>query len=309
MKYKEWLKEWLDNYIEPVAKKKTYVRYNEIVYQHICPYLGTYELNDLTPIILQKFITHLLQNGNLKTGEGLSTNSVNSIITVIQGTLKMANRIGLLDEYIGDKIRRPKTIEKKVSCFTLNEQKMIEQAVKNDKRSRMFGIILCLYTGLRIGEILALEWSDIDFIKSELTVSKTCYDGRDEKGNYGRITDSPKTESSRRIIPIPRQLLPHLREVKRKSQSKYVVSNGEKNVSVRAYQKSFAVLLKHLEIKHKGFHSLRHTFATRALESGMDVKSLSEILGHKTMTTALNRYVHSLLKHKKEMMNKLGKLL
>lgn len=309
MKYKEWLEELLDNYIRPTAKERTYTRYYEIVHQHISPHLGEYELNDLTPIVIQKFVTHLSQCGNLKTGAGLSPNSVNSIITVIQGSLETANRIGLSDEYTADKIKRPKITEKQISCFTPAEQKQIEQAVMNDKKIKMFGILLCLYSGLRVGEVLALEWTDIDFVKSELTVNKTCHDGKDKDGKFCRVTDTPKTESSRRVIPIPKQLLPHLREVKKKSSSKYVVSNGEKIISVRSYQKTFTSLLKRLGIQHKGFHSLRHTFATRALECGMDVKTLSEILGHKNPTITLNRYVHSLMEHKKEMMNKLGKLL
>lgn len=309
MKYKEWLEEWLDNYIKPTAKERTYTRYYEIVHQHISPHLGEYELNDLTPIVIQKFVTHLSQCGNLKTGAGLSPNSVNSIITVIQGSLETANRIGLSDEYTADKVKRPKITEKQISCFILAEQKQIEQAVMNDKKIKMFGILLCLYSGLRVGEVLALEWTDIDFVKSELTVNKTCHDGKDKDGKFCRVTDTPKTESSRRVIPIPKQLLPHLREVKKKSSSKYVVNNGEKIISVRSYQKTFTSLLKRLGIQHKGFHSLRHTFATRALECGMDIKTLSEILGHKNPTITLNRYVHSLMEHKKEMMNKLGKLL
>lgn len=250
MKYKEWLEEWLDNYIKPTAKERTYTRYYEIVHQHISPHLGEYELNDLTPIVIQKFVTHLSQCGNLKTGAGLSPNSVNSIITVIQGSLETANRIGLSDEYTADKIKRPKITEKQVSCFTPAEQKQIEQAVMNDKKIKMFGILLCLYSGLRVGEVLALEWTDIDFVKSELTVNKTCHDGKDKDGKFCRVTDTPKTESSRRVIPIPKQLLPHLREVKKKSSSKYVVSNGEKIISVRSYQKTFTSLLKLLGIQH-----------------------------------------------------------
>ncbi len=309
MKYKKWLENWLDNYIKPTAKERTYTRYYEIVSQHIVHHLGHYEINDLTPMIMQKFITHLSQCGNLKTGAGLSPNSVNSIITVIQSSLETANRIGLSNKYIADKIKRPKITEKQVSCFTQTEQKMIEKAVINHKKIKMFGILLCLYTGLRIGEVLALEWTDINFAKCELTVNKTCHDGKDENGKFCRITNTPKTESSHRIIPIPRQLLSHLREIKNKSSSKYVVSDRNRIISVRSYQKTFTSLLKRLGIQHKGFHSLRHTFATRALECGIDVKTLAEILGHKSPTITLNRYVHSLMEHKRVMMNKLGKLL
>lgn len=309
MKYKDWLNEWLDNYIKPSSKEKTYTRYYEIALQHINPHLGEYELNDLTAIDIQKYITFLSKNGNLKNGTGLAPNSINSIITVIQGSLKVANSIGLLDKYIANKIKRPKIIEKQVSCFTFKEQKQIEKAILADKKLKMFGVLLCLYSGLRIGEVLALEWSDIDFVKMELTISKTCHDAKDKNGKFCRISNTPKTESSRRVIPLPMQLSKHLKKVQKNSSSKYVVGNNNKIISIRTYQKSFASLLKKLNIPHKGFHSLRHTFATRALECGMDVKTLSEILGHKTPTITLNRYVHSLMEHKKEMMNKLGKIL
>lgn len=307
MKYNEWLKQWLDHYIKPTLKERTYTRYYEIVNQHLNLHLGNYELENLTPMVIQKFVTKLLISGNLKTGKGLSPNSVNCIITVIQTSLKMAYQIGLVSDYIADKIKRPKIIEKQVLCFSFHEQKLIEEAIANDKRNRMIGILLCLYLGLRIGEVLALEWSDVDFEKSEVFINKTCYDGKDKMGNFCRITCTPKTESSCRVIPLPKQLIPYLQKVKNKSN--YVVNNGNKTISVRSYQKTFASLLNRLNIPHKGFHALRHTFATRAIECGVDVKTLSEILGHKSPTITLNRCVHSLMEHKKEMMNRVGKLL
>ena len=191
----------------------------------------------------------------------------------------------------------------------MSEQKKIEQYILNEENTRLFGVLLCLYTGLRIGELLALEWLDVDMSKGELQVNKTCHYEKDENGVFGRITDILKTQSSIRTIPIPKQLMPHLREVKKKSRSTHLVSNGSNLISIRSYQRSFSALLKKLNIPHRGFHSLRHTFATRALECGIDVKTLSEILGHKNPTVTLNRYAHSLMEHKKEMMNKLGKLL
>ncbi len=309
MKYQEWLVEWLENYVKPTSKRKTYMRYEEIVALHISPCLGEYSLDEISPIIIQKFVTTLLEKGNLRTGKGLSPNSVNSIITVLQGSLETAYTLGLSQEYIGDKIKRPRIVEKQISCFTYAEQKKIEAAVMESKKTKYFGILLCLYTGLRIGELLALEWGDVDLVKGEISVNKSCYDGKDDSGHLCRITDKPKTVNSSRIIPLPKQLLPIIREQKKKATNGFVVANGDKTISVRSYQKTFASLLKKMNIPHRGFHSLRHTFATRALECGMDVKTLSEILGHKSPTITLNRYVHSLMEHKRDMMNRLGKLL
>ena len=162
MKYKDWLHDWLDNYIKPSSKTKTCARYTEIVERHIIPHLGDVELDELTALVIQRYVTHLSTNGNLKTGKELAPNSVNAIITVVQNSLKMAYSLGYVKEYVGDKVKRPKAQEKKVECFSAAEQKQIEAYALNGK-TKLFGIVLCLYTGLRIGELLALEWSDIDF--------------------------------------------------------------------------------------------------------------------------------------------------
>ncbi len=309
MKYQDWLDAWLTNYIQPTSKPRTRVRYEEIIRRHLIPSLGKYPLSQLSAYTLQCYIAELLQSGNLKTEEGLSPNSVNGIITIIQNSLKTAYTLDLIPEYFGDKLKRPKAREKQVECFSMSEQKTIEQAALADKRRKMFGVVLCLYTGLRIGELLALTWSDIDLSAGTIAVNRSCYDGTDQDGKFCRFTDTPKTASSKRVIPIPRQMLAVLRQRKKNSNSNYVVAdeNGHP-VLVRSYQRSFELLLKKLGIKRKGFHSLRHTFATRALECGMDVKTLSEILGHKNPTVTLNRYVHSMFEHKKDMMNKVGKL-
>lgn len=309
MLYKEWLIEWLTNYIKPSSKDKTYNRYVNVANKHLIPKLGDYELTEITPLIVQKYITELLQSGNLKNGKGLSPNSVNSMIVVIQGSLEMAFVLGLTPKYEMDKLKRPKASEKEVEVFTPTEQKKLEAAVMADKRPKMKGVMLCLYTGLRVGELLALEWTDIDFHRAEMTVTKTCHDGTDENGKFARITETPKTEKSRRTIPFPKQLLPMLREMKKDSTSPYVISGKSAVLSVRSYQRSFELFQRKLGIERRGFHALRHTFATRAIECGMDVKSLSEILGHKNPTITLKRYVHSLMEHKREMMNKLGKLI
>lgn len=295
--------------VKPTAKQKTIIRYSEIIHTHIAPKLGDYETDKINLLTLQQFITYLLQNGNKRTGKGLAPSSVNGIITVLQDSLKTAKMLGITDEYIADKIKRPKIDGKQVTCFTKREQQLIEQDILRGNKVQRNGIILCLYTGLRIGELLALTWADVDLTRGLICISKSCHDGIDTHGIYGKIVETPKTATSKRVIPIPSRMLPFMRTWEKKSHSEYVVSNGEKSISIRGYQRMFERLLNRLGIEHKGFHALRHTFATRALECGMDVKTLSEILGHKNATVTLNRYVHSLLEHKQDMMNKIGKSL
>lgn len=243
-----------------------------------------------------------------RTGKSLSPNFVKTIISVVQNSLRTAHLVGYLPEYSANNIKRPKPKEKQVECFSIQEQKKIEEAALSAKKDKYRGIILCLYTGLRIGELLALTWNDIDFDKSILSVTKTCHDGN-ENGKHVGIIDTPKTETSRRQIPLSKTLVKMLKEIKKKSKCKFVIADGEKPVFIRSYQRTFELFLKKLKLPHKGFHSLRHTFATRALECGMDVKSLSEILGYKNAMITLNRYAHSLWEHKAEMMNKMSKML
>lgn len=305
MKYSQWLDEWLEHYIVTTAKPKTIYAYTDIVRKHIVPQLGSYMLCELNLMLLQKFVTYLMQSGNLKTKQGLAASTINVIITVVQSSLKTAVAAGLLDNYSAGDIKRPKAEFKEVSCFTVSEQKRIVDYIIANKKYKFYGIAVDFLTGLRIGELLALTWDDVDLEKLTITVGKTCHDNK-----TGRVTNAPKTFSSKRLIPFSKQLLPILQELKQNSVSEAFITNKNGSpVTVRSYQRSFELLLKKLNISHKGFHSIRHTFATRALELGMDVKTLSEILGHKNATVTLNRYVHSLMEHKAEMMNRLGKLL
>lgn len=307
MNFVNWLSEWLTNYVKPSYKIRTYERYCQTVETHITPKLGSFELDELSVGVLQKFVCELLRDGNKRTGKGLSANSVNGIISVLQSSLKTAYTSGVTKDYVADKINRPKNIVKKVSCFSLKEQKKIERAVLASGKPKMYGIVLCLYTGLRIGELLALEWKDIDVKRRVMHVSKTCHDCS-KNGMTVKVVGTPKTSSSTRTIPLPKQLLPVLKMLKRNNKSPFVISDNNLPVSVRSYQRSFELLLKRLNIPHKGFHALRHTFATRALECGMDVKTLAELLGHKSTNITLNCYVHSLSEHKTEVMNRLGEI-
>lgn len=302
MKYNDWLKDWLSLYVKPTTKQRTYEKYKRQIEIHIAPYLGGFELSELTPLVLQRFIVDFGKNG-------LSFNTVSGIVSLLKASLKRAVQAGVIDKEFSSAVVRPKGKERQVECFSKEEQKKIERFISDKKNRKYFGIILTLYTGLRIGELLALTWKDVDLKKGLIAVSKSCRDDW-KNGKYVKIIDTPKTESSVRVIPIPYRLLVHLEALKKTSKSAYVVEGkGKYGAEIRSYQNTFGLLLKRLDISHKGFHSLRHTFATRALECGMDIKTLSEILGHKNPSITLKRYAHSLLEHKTEMMNKLGKLL
>lgn len=252
MKYTEWFNIWLENYIKPSSKQRTYEQYCKIAKIHILPWLGEYELEELTPFVLQKFVTDLTVNGNKRTEKGLSPNFVKTIISVVQNSLKTAHLVGYLPEYTANKIKRPKIIEKQVDCFSIAEQKKIETAALSAKKDKYKGIVLSLYTGLRIGELLALSWEDIDFVEGILTVSKTCRDGN-INGKHVRILDAPKTENSRRQIPLSKTILKMLKEMKKRSKCEFIIADGEKSVFVRAYQRMFELLLKKLKLPHKGF--------------------------------------------------------
>lgn len=309
MNYAQWLSEWLEVYEKPSIKPKTYLRYNQIINQHIIASLGKYRIQELTPPVLQEYTLSLLQRGNLKNSRGLRPNSVNAILNVIKNSLKTACAVGKVRVSPCDSLRRPKVRENRITCFSVAEQKKIEEEILSRGDVRLYGVIVCLYTGLRLGELLALEKTDVNLFDCTVSVTKSCHDGVDENGRFARITDTPKTANSNRVIPVPRQILPVIERMYKESPTKLLISFSTGNpVAVRSYQRSFERLLIRLKIAHKGFHSLRHTFATRALECGMDVKTLAEVLGHKNPSVTLKHYAHSLTEHKNAMMNKLGEL-
>ncbi len=308
MKYGNWLKLWLEEYVRPFAKRRTYIRYSEIVVNRLAPAFGEIEISEIDTLMLQKFINELMRCGNRKCGCALASNSVNGIISVLNGSLGCARRLGIVQNCASAGIVRPKSREKHIDCFSVDEQKKIEGFVTEYGRDADFGIIICLYTGIRLGELLALEWSDVDLKKKCININKSCH-FESGCGATVRIVESTKTSASERTIPLSCRIAATIGLLKRRSVSKYVISSGEDAMGARTYQKRFSSILSKLGIEHRGFHALRHTFATRAVECGMDVKCLSEILGHRSGTVTLNRYVHSTYERKRAMMNRIGKLL
>ena len=309
MKLKEWLDIWLNKYTKFAVKLRTYERYKYIIAMHINPKLGEFDLDDLSAVKLQDYVLSELESGNLISSKGLANNSVIGIVNVLKSALKLAKSLEICAVDNSDKIKLPMATEKPVTAFEKWEQEKLEKYCLSSNKTNYLGIVICLYTGIRLGELLALTWNDIDFKSGIMTISKTAYRIK-QNGKPQVVIDKPKTKNSSRLIPLPKQLLEILKRTRRISKSDFVLSTRTGGiVGTRAYQKTYERILKKLDIPYKNFHSLRHTFATRAIEMGMDVKTLSEILGHKNPVITLQRYTHSMLSYKTEMMNKMGKML
>ena len=241
MLYKDWLNKWVSVYIKPIKKFRTYQKYLKEINLHIIPKLGEIDLNDLTSLVLQEFVVDLLN-------EGLSSNTVNGIISVLKQTIKQAFILKITNIDNSSTIIRPKIVEQRVECFSKTEQEQIEKYIIKSNNHKLFGIIICLYTGIRIGELLGLKWeSNIDFKNGILKVTQTALDSWDN-GRYVKILQPPKTNNSIREIPLSKELLAKLKELKNKSNCPFVVmSKSEYGVSIRSYQKTFELLLKNLK--------------------------------------------------------------
>lgn len=302
MKLKELLELWLERYMKHTIKIRTYNRYKSICELHLIKDLGEYELEELKPNVLQDFLLK-------KIDENYSTNTIKGIVSVLKQALRLAITLEFVDKEYCSNLKMPSSEEKEISVFTKKEQQVIESFCLNHKKRNYIGIVICLYTGIRLGELLALTWDDIDFNSNLLTINKTSYSAKVD-GKTQIIVDKPKTKKSNRVIPLPNQLVKLLKIIKKESNSKYVITTRNSGmVGNRSYQRTFKFILKKVNVPYRNFHSLRHTFATNAIELGMDVKTLAEILGHTNAMITLNRYSHSLLNYKIEMINKLGKNL
>ena len=289
-------------YSKHMIKIRTYNRYKSICDLKLKPNLGNYELNELTKMVLQDYLLKLIN-------DSYSTSTIKGIVSVLKQALKLSITLELVDKEYVSTLKLPSIEEKEISVFNKKEQSIIESFCLTNKKTNYIGIVICLYTGIRLGELLALTWNDIDFNTNLLTINKTQYSAK-LNGKYQMIVDKPKTKKSIRVIPIPKDLIKILKSIKKESKSNYVITTRKnKMVGNRSYQRTFEFILKKLNIKYRNFHSLRHTFATNAIELGMDVKTLAEILEHTNAMITLNRYSHSLLSYKIDMMNKLGKNL
>ncbi len=298
--------EWLESYERTRVKQRTYRRYHSIIEHHIVPTFGNVEIASLCRRQIHEFLTEQKKFGNLRSGEQLSGTSINLILTVLNAAFEYACMMEWVEGNPCSRIKRAPEDGKKGEAFTKDEQRKLEQAIMEQGDRRLFGILLCLYSGLRLGELIALEWNDVDLESGIIAINKIVYREKNDSDQWQLCIDTPKTKSSARKIPLPSYIAEQLREYRKLAMSPYVIENkrGER-ISIRSYQYIFEKLTERAGVRKLNFHALRHTFATRAIECGMDVKTLSEIMGHKNASVTLNRYAHSMMETKIEMMNKL----
>lgn len=297
MKVQDWTNEWLAVYVKNRVKCRTYQKYRQVLNSHVLPSLGESELDSVTAHDVQQLIyVELLEN------KKLAGNTINIAIAVLKGMFASAEDAELIVKNPCARIKRVAVNEKRVDVFTVREQHKLECGIRQDGRLRMNGILISLYMGLRIGELLALTWDDVDFQHNTITINKTKASSVDD-----RSYTSPKTKSSTRVLPIPPNILPILKLMKKCSIGRWVIEYNGRPINERGYQALFERLQKRLGIQPRGFHALRHTFATRAMECGTDYKTLSELMGHANAMITINRYAHSLMDTKRKAINKIAR--
>lgn len=290
-------------------KGATKARYENLINSQIIPCLGELTLSEITVSTINCFLNAKLANGRRDGCGGLSPSYVRSISFIITSALNYAVAEGFLPP-LKRSINKPSIVKTEPSILSFEDQKELELRIKSKPSPTNIGILTSLYTGLRIGEICALRWDDIDLnartIHVRHTVSRVKAGSGDHKTEL--ILDEPKTTASKRVIPIPSPLFSALFDCRKTATSEYLVSTRESFVSPRTYDARFHRLLHECHIEDLNYHSLRHTFATRCIEAGVDVKSLSEILGHANVSITLNTYVHSSIEMKKKQLEKLSLL-
>ena len=306
MKYKDYLLNWLSNEKKLILKEKTFSLYEKLTTNHIVPCLGDKEINKIRFNDIQNFINNKYNNTCLESKKSLSSGTIKLLFIIIKSSLKAYYKKNNKSiSFISD-IILPKSKEKEIGILSISDQNKLVNYCLNSNKKNYYGIVLTLYTGIRIGELLSLTFDDINFEYKYMRINKTqtCYLSNNKC--ITKIT-STKTNKSNRIIPLNPLCIKLLKELK-KDNSIYVILNRNNDLEkIRTYQKIFSNILKRLNIKHVGFHSLRHTFASNALHYGMDIKTLSEILGHSNVSITLNRYSHSMIEQKVKAMNDMYK--
>ncbi len=295
---------------KPKVKLSTYTRYVENAEWYIVPALGSLIITDLSQENIDQFTEHLKTNGK-KSGGSLSSKTVKDILAVLRQVIKFASKKKYI--YSPDfTIEVPKQGKRNIQIFSHKEQDKLELISYSQKDPLKYGIYLCLYTGLRIGELCALRWEDLDLDKAILSVNHTVLRIRDFGQETGKRTklviETPKTDSSLRQIPLPDVINQHLSQIKTSLAAPdmaFFLTGTTRLIEPRNYYEKYKRYLKEADLEGYNFHALRHTFATRCIEKGIDPKALSELLGHASVQITLDRYVHPTMDTKRDCMEKL----
>lgn len=295
------------------VKQSTYSNYYTLIRSHILPEIGCMRLDKVTSFTLDKLITQKLQDGRLDNSGGLSPKTVQNIVIIIKSAFKFAHREFHIPN-AAENIGLPRVSAKEIEVFSNEEIALLTQYLTTDCDISKLGILLCLYTGIRLGEVCALKWSDFEFQENFLKVRRTIQriqNPEPEPPKTKVIIDSPKSVKSIRDIPLPNNLSKDLRRYAQMAPGNgfFLTGSPYYYIEPRTYQSRYKMYLQKGRIPYRNFHALRHTFVTKCIELGVDIKSLSEILGHSSVTITLNRYVHSSMDLKQQQINKLEQLV
>lgn len=290
------------------VKEATYARYHHLVEAHIRPELGAYTVDRITPTIIENYINELLAHGRLDGKGGLSSKTATEILTIIKTAIDHAQYLGYGVSLPLSKINIKKK-ENHIRVLSASEQQQLERVLLTNVDTVKFGILLSLYTGIRLGELCALRWECVDLNLGVIKVQQTMQriqnmDPAKEKRIKIVFTD-PKTQTSSRTIPLPTAMLLLANSFQSSPNSFVLTGSSERYIEPRTMQNHFKRIIQESGIPDVNYHALRHTFATRCVEVGFEIKTLSEILGHATVNITLNRYVHSSFELKRQNMNKL----
>jgi integrase len=286
------------------VKKSSFSAYMLLVENHIIPVFGDREnvqVNDVQTFVFKKL------------EEGLSQKTVKDILIVLKMILKFGAKNQFF-EYQQFDVQFPTERERHdIEVLSKLNQRKIMNYVQGHFTFRNLGIYICLSAGIRIGEICALTWGDIDIDSGIINIRKTIqriYVVENGNRHTELILDTPKTKNSIRDIPMTRELLRMLKPVKKiVNNNFFVLTNDTKPTEPRTYRNYYKKLMKELEIPELKFHGLRHSFATRCIESKCDYKTVSVLLGHSNISTTLNLYVHPNLEQKKKCIDQMSRIL
>lgn len=289
-------------------KPATVRRYEYLLQRHILPELGEMPLSRITAPVINLFLSQKIKSGRIDGTGGLSPAYARNILQVINAILTYAAEEKLCPP-MESHIKKPSATSKQIPLLSQTQAQKLISTISTDPDATEIGILIALYAGLRIGEICALSWEDVDLenrvITVRHTVSRISASARSGQKSM-LVLDSPKTASSLRTIPMCSSLHRILMRYKSHALSAFVVSTGDRFVSPRTYEYRFHRVLKKCQLPNIHFHALRHTFATRCVEQSVDIKSLSEILGHASETITLRTYIHSSMELKRLQLEKLS---